>query len=918
MAYDISIAAPFSNTGGNVYQLFLYVRRDQTDVANSRSSYAWQLQCRFVSGTNQRYNLSAITFGVTVHTQSFYPVHNLDMRGVSALTLGSGTTDWFSHDSLGVFHTSVRTWANNVDIFGSADTGNVPFYTDDIPRPPSPPSSLAASAITDTSARLNFTKNQVGYATIDNTEVQYSTSSTFASNVSSVQAGTATFVNIAALQPGVKYYWRARSSSAGGISGWSGTASFTTSARVPSKPGTPMTSAVSASGMTVSWSSAAGNGSAVTTYQLQIASDSSFTTDLRTIDAGLDLTEVISGLSPATTYYLRVRALNSVGWGPWSSTKTQATVATTPSEPRNVTASNPTSVSVDVSWDAPATTGGSDITGYDLAYSTSSTFASNVETLSLNTSRSTSVTGLNPGTTYYFLVRAKNGVGAGPWSTAVSQATTVAVPPGMTVVASADGRSATVGLTPPGGITGVSKYTIQFRDGSSGSATTIDTTSVSYTRTGLTPGTTYQWRTSAWYGNYQTPWTSWTSLTQPNPQISPGEYFDGSSAATADLLFAWAGTAHGSISYARSLAVQGWGTGAYSSAGPTTVAGPARITGGKFGAYAARSLILADATGPGVRLGQSTSTAYRTSVQPNTPYVASIYARPSRPQRMRARVDFYTAAGATSGAPIQGPEVMVTDTVNFTRLIASVTTPADAAWAVVCMVDVTGTGWSPWLGGEYFDGDGAMITLASLFDYFDGNTTATPDFSYSWLGPANASVSMRTVLNPGEVNPLDDPDCPPIPVAPQPPQIPAECIDEVGIWRRYIVTIPEGEVRKWTATVPTIILSTGAGDARQVRLRFYENPSGGTVPPEGWDAELIIAYIPPNTELTIDSIARRVWASVNGGATRPAAQLLYGTKGAPATWPEFECGLGQLVTLDVPLESPIGNLTPRILLTQRT
>lgn len=72
---------------------------------------------------------------------------------------------------------------------------------------------------------------------------------------------------------------------------------------------------------------------------------------------------------------------------------------------------------IDLSWTAPTDNGGSAITGYRVEYATNPSFtgASHVD---VGTGLSTTITGLTPGTTYYFRIAAKNAVttAAGTWS----------------------------------------------------------------------------------------------------------------------------------------------------------------------------------------------------------------------------------------------------------------------------------------------------------------------------------------------------------------------------------------------------------------------------------------------------------------------------------------------------------------------
>lgn len=59
------------------------------------------------------------------------------------------------------------------------------------------------------------------------------------------------------------------------------------------------------------------NGSAISGWQAQIATDPAFTQNVQTW--GSTGTTTFTGLTPATLYYFRSRGSNGVGWGPWSS-----------------------------------------------------------------------------------------------------------------------------------------------------------------------------------------------------------------------------------------------------------------------------------------------------------------------------------------------------------------------------------------------------------------------------------------------------------------------------------------------------------------------------------------------------------------------------------------------------------------------
>lgn len=656
-------------------------------------------------------------------------------------------------------------------------------------------------------------------------------------------------------------------------------------------------------------------GSPILEWEAQIDDNSNFSSPVWSGWSSGTIT--FSGLNPATPYYARSRGRNAVGWGPYSNVTSGVTLPAAPALP---TVSDILTQSIRVAWSRGSN--GSALNGYDLQYSTSPTFASGVTTVPLGSGvTSHNVTGLTPGTTYYFRVRSKTAGANSDWSSTRQQATLPATAPGMTVTPGLSGLSAVVSLTPPGGASGVTEYHVERRIGT-GAATTHETTTNSLTVNGLTPGQTYEWRASAFFGDdYQSPWTAWVPVIQPNPNTNPGEYFDGSTPTRDDITFSWTGTVNNSTSVATGVGCDGWD--AYGVFGFNGFVQIMRTSGGRSGQYCARMQVMRDSTAYGGAMGMrgSVGSIDKTAeVEPSSVYVGSMYVRPSRSQRLRVEMQFLDETGLLVGLA-QGAGVLVSDTAEWTRLVVSGTAPATAAHAAVLVYDFNdGAGWSPWLSGEWLDADDMMVTLSTLFDWFSGDTPDVPGFDYTWLGTPNASVSARLETEITSIDPLADPDCPPPPAPPALPTIPADCIEEVGIWRRYTLQIPATEVRVWSSTLPTLILNTQTDPERQVRIRYYPNPNA--VAPElldldAWEAEQILTYIPPNTEITLDGVTQLVTASVAGAAPIDANRLLYGTGGVPASWPELRCGIGYVVTMDVPLDAPAGNLDASLVVTQR-
>jgi hypothetical protein len=130
---------------------------------------------------------------------------------------------------------------------------------------------------------------------------------------------------------------------------------------------------------------------------------------------------VMSGLANGTSYTFQVRARNAIGDGPASAPSGAVTPATLPDAPANVTAVAGNAQAT-VSWAAPASDGGSAITGYVV---TPFVGAAAQQATLVGPVDSTSISGLANGTTYTFSVVARNTLGDGP-STASNAVTPTA------------------------------------------------------------------------------------------------------------------------------------------------------------------------------------------------------------------------------------------------------------------------------------------------------------------------------------------------------------------------------------------------------------------------------------------------------------------------------------------------------------
>ncbi|MGN7976534.1 fibronectin type III domain-containing protein [Microbacterium sp. 22195] len=103
-----------------------------------------------------------------------------------------------------------------------------------------------------------------------------------------------------------------------------GTAAFS----IAWTPGAPIGLGVDQIGPTSAryrFSGTTDNGSAITGWQAQCATNTAFTTDVQTVAS--NGTTTFTGLRPGATYYFRSRGSNGIGWGAWSSVQSATTLS---------------------------------------------------------------------------------------------------------------------------------------------------------------------------------------------------------------------------------------------------------------------------------------------------------------------------------------------------------------------------------------------------------------------------------------------------------------------------------------------------------------------------------------------------------------------------------------------------------------
>lgn len=312
-----------------------------------------------------------------------------------------------------------------------------------------------------------------------------------------------------------------------------GTGSFGNAIKYPTKtdataPTAPQNFTLDAlaTGSTIaaSWSLPEDNGGVTElTYTIEKSSDGTNWTSSLTIP---DLYASVTQVPKNSLVYVRVKANNAIGSSPWVSNSVQ-TPATKPLAPTNLITTELSAKTMTVSWTAPSSndaTGGLAIIGYKIMRDTNPNFTSPI--VITNTGEtSLAVSGLTRASKYYYRVYAINSLGESANYLEGNFTTLTAVPDAPILGASSKTyNSATIAWTPAAddGGTPVTGYNV-YNGSTKVNATPIAAGTTTYTITGLTQLTTYNFYVTAINARGESAKQTLpiTITTHPNPPSAP-------------------------------------------------------------------------------------------------------------------------------------------------------------------------------------------------------------------------------------------------------------------------------------------------------------------------------------------------------------------------------------------------------------
>ncbi|KAK3737398.1 hypothetical protein QZH41_019942 [Actinostola sp. cb2023] len=246
-----------------------------------------------------------------------------------------------------------------------------------------------------------------------------------------IYRGADNLCTVSGLHPGKSYSFCVRAANEAGVGKASNNTELSTAPGVPDAPRAPDTVCRSAAAIVITWEAPTENGTPVTGYTLEVMEDETFVE----VYTGLEKTyELRKGVSPASYYYFRVKALSQAGASLWSAVGTCHTPAASPAAVSSVRVIEQCSSHLRLRWRHPANNGAL-ITSYNIEIAGVRNISYDLEDdesegeVEESRVQEYDVVDLQPNTVYRIRVQAVNKIGCGPFSPLIVAATRDLPPP---------------------------------------------------------------------------------------------------------------------------------------------------------------------------------------------------------------------------------------------------------------------------------------------------------------------------------------------------------------------------------------------------------------------------------------------------------------------------------------------------------
>jgi surface antigen len=410
--------------------------------------------------------------------------------GTSVTVAGSGVSGTVTGLTNGTSYTFTvhATNANGDGAESAASNAVVPS------SPPDAPTNAHATA-GNKQATVTWTTPANNGSAITGSRVTAAPGGSSVTVAAGVASGTVT-----GLTNGTSYTFTVHATNSGG----NGPESSPSNAVVPTGPPDAPTNAHATAGnqqATVTWSTPANNGSAITGSRVTAAPGGSSVTVAAGATSG-----TITGLANGTVYTFSVHATNGNGDGAESAPSNAVVPSTAPDAPTNVHAAAGNHQAT-VTWNTPANNG-SAITSFQL------TASAGGGSLIVGTNSGT-ITGLQNGVAYSFTVHATNSNGDSAESAASNAVVPASVPDAPTNVQAAAGnqRATITWSAVSGNGSPVTGYRVTASPG--GASLAVGAGATSAVLTGLRNGTYYAFTVHAGNGNGNGPESGWSNAVIP-------------------------------------------------------------------------------------------------------------------------------------------------------------------------------------------------------------------------------------------------------------------------------------------------------------------------------------------------------------------------------------------------------------------